>query len=90
MELKLTRKGERYLESIDKKISEGLLDSGIELQDWKSLIILNQRLVGEKSGSERLMDIIERPYDDEEALEDSIEARQTVRRLFEAGYIEQV
>ena len=87
MDFLLTRKGKRYLNSLLDKIGKGLLGPSIELNDWKALVLLG---INERIGSEQITDIIERPYNDEEALEDSVEARQTVRRLFEAGYIESV
>lgn len=96
MELKLTRKGERYLSTISKKVNSGIIEPGIELDDWKTLSVINIESSGGRSGSEQIMDIIERPIStgeeafDEEALRDSVDARKALRRLFEAGYIEQV
>ena len=96
MELKLTKTGERRLGSISKKINSGTIEPGTDLEDWRTLSMISIESSGGKSGSEQIMDIIERPVStgeeafDEEALSDSVEARRTVRRLFEAGYIEQV
>ena len=96
MELRLTRKGIQYLSTISKKVNSGIIEPSTELEDWRALSIIGIESSGGRSGSEQVMDIIERPIStgdvtlDAEALEDSVEARRTIRRLFEAGYIEQV